>query len=68
MIKFIDWHCKKKKSLKKSEKELQDFAAKSSDNKLKDDIYLTLMKKTEVQFPAAFLKNILKHRTKTNRR
>lgn len=44
----------------KVKKELQDFAAKSSDNKLKDDIYLTLMEKTEVQFPAAFLKKYIK--------
>ncbi len=44
----------------KVRKELQDFADKSSDNKLKDDIYLSLMEKTEVKFPDAFLKKFIK--------
>jgi FKBP-type peptidyl-prolyl cis-trans isomerase (trigger factor) len=44
----------------KVRKELQDFADKSADNKLKDDIYLMLMEKTEVKFPDVFLKRFIK--------
>lgn len=44
----------------KVRKELQDFADKSSENKLKDDIYLKLMDKTDIKFPDAFLKKFIK--------
>ncbi|MCB0507731.1 MAG: trigger factor [Chitinophagales bacterium] len=44
----------------KVRKELQDFAEKSSENKLKEDIYQTLMDKTEVKLPEAFLKKFIK--------
>lgn len=44
----------------KVRKELQDFSDKSAQNKFKDDIYLTLMEQTEVQFPDAFLKKFIK--------
>lgn len=44
----------------KIRKELQDFAEKSSENKLKDDLYLMLMEKTEVKFPDEFLKRFIK--------
>lgn len=44
----------------KVRKELQDFADKSADNKFKDSIYLTLMEKTEIKFPDAFLKKFIK--------
>jgi len=44
----------------KVRKELQDFADKSAANKFKDDIYLTLMEKTDVKFPDTFLKKFIK--------
>lgn len=44
----------------KVRKELQDFADRSAENKLKDDIYHLLMEKTEVNFPDAFLKRFIK--------
>jgi trigger factor len=44
----------------KVRKELQDFSDKSAENKFKDDIYLTFMEQTEVQFPDAFLKKFIK--------
>lgn len=44
----------------KVRKELQDFADKSAENKLKEDIYNTLMENTEVKFPDAFLKKFIK--------
>ncbi|MBK9328987.1 MAG: hypothetical protein IPM95_06665 [Sphingobacteriales bacterium] len=44
----------------KVRKELQDFSDKSAQNKFKDDIYLTLMEQTEVQFPDTFLKKFIK--------
>jgi len=44
----------------KIRKELQDFADKSAENKFKDDIYLTLMDKTAIQLPDAFLKKFIK--------
>ncbi len=44
----------------KVRKELQDFANKSSDNKFKEDIYLTLMERTNINFPNSFLKKFIK--------
>mgnify|MGYP000966216955 CR=1 FL=1 len=44
----------------KLRKELQDFADKSAENKFKDEIYLTIMEKTDVKFPDAFLKKFIK--------
>lgn len=40
--------------------ELQDFAEKSAQNKVKENIYNTLMDKTEVKLPDAFLKKFIK--------
>ncbi len=44
----------------KVRKELQDFADKSAENKVKEDIYNTLLEKTAIQLPAAFLKKFIK--------
>jgi len=44
----------------KIRKELQDYAEKSTENKLKEDIYLSVMDNTEVNLPAAFLKKFIK--------
>lgn len=44
----------------KVRKELQDFADKSAENKFKDEIYLSLMDKTSVSLPDAFLKKFIK--------
>lgn len=44
----------------KVRKELQDFADKSAENKFKEDIYLTLMDKTDIKFPDTFLKKFIK--------
>lgn len=44
----------------KIRKELQDFADKSVENKVKESIYNTLMEKTEVKLPDAFLKKFIK--------
>jgi len=44
----------------KIRKELQDFSDQSVVNKFKDNIYTTLMEKTEVKLPDAFLKKFIK--------
>lgn len=44
----------------KLRKELQDFADKSAENKFKDSLYLTIMEKTDVKLPDAFLKKFIK--------
>lgn len=44
----------------KVRKELQDFADKSAENKVKEDIYNTLLEKTAIQLPDAFLKKFIK--------
>ncbi|MEZ5053177.1 MAG: trigger factor [Chitinophagales bacterium] len=44
----------------KVRKELQDFADKSAENKVKEEIYNTLLEKTVIQLPDAFLKKFIK--------
>lgn len=44
----------------KIKKELEDYAVRTAENKLKEDIYLSLMESVDVKFPEVFLKKFIK--------